>query len=98
MCGLSAGRHGKRGKRKDKAGKKLGLGDEEMNIYPDLAEYEPTTSTSQLAAGERAKKRAPYFTKTEPEDMDTAGPSTATRVPVEAAPNPAAGSQEGPSM
>lgn len=49
------------------------MGDDDLNIYPDLAEYEPSTATSHLAAEQRAKKRAPYFSKTE-QDPDE-GPS-----------------------
>lgn len=64
------GRHGKKGRRKDKSGKRGGLGDDDINIYPDLAEYEPSTATSHLAAEQRAKKRAPYFGKPDPEMDD----------------------------
>lgn len=62
---LRQGRHGKKGRRKDKTSKRGGMGEDDLNIYPDLAEYEPSTATSHLAAEQRAKKRAPYFSKTE---------------------------------
>ncbi|XP_034230741.1 protein Red isoform X2 [Thrips palmi] len=70
---LRQGRHGKKGRRKDKPGKRGGVGEDDLNIYPDLAEYEPSTATSHLAAEQRAKKRAPYFSKIE-QDPDE-GPS-----------------------
>lgn len=76
---LRQGRHGKKGKRKDKPGKRSGMGDDDLNIYPDLADYEPSTATSHLAAEQRAKKRAPYFTKTE-HDIDD-GTSASRSIP-----------------
>ncbi|KAE8744278.1 hypothetical protein FOCC_FOCC009093 [Frankliniella occidentalis] len=76
---LRQGRHGKKGRRKDKSGKRGGMGDDELNIYPDLAEYEPSTATSHLAAEQRAKKRAPYFSKSE-HDIDD-GPSVSRSIP-----------------
>lgn len=76
---LRQGRHGKKGRRKDKPGKRSGMGDDDINIYPDVAEYEPSTATSHLAAEQRAKKRAPYFGKPDP-DIDD-GPSVSRSIP-----------------
>lgn len=79
IANFPLGRHGKKGRRKEKPGKRGGVGDDDLNIYPDLAEYEPSTATSHLAAEQRAKKRAPYFTKSE-HDIDE-GPSVPRSIP-----------------